>query len=121
LAALISGVTWAVWHAPFVWLPGYYDNTTFDPALSWWMPMIVLDTVLITWVYLGTKRSILAALVFSAFHYVGPYGDPLRLGSFTFRFLAGLALSGLYVLRGFGVTAWTHALYNVFLLLAGLR
>ena len=26
--------------------------------------------------------------------------------------------SGLYLLRGFGVTAWTHALYDAFLLLA---
>jgi hypothetical protein len=27
--------------------------------------------------------------------------------------------SGLYLLRGFGITAWTHALYDVFLALAG--
>jgi hypothetical protein len=55
------------------------------------------------------------ALIFSAFHYVGPYGEPLELGSFTFRTVAGLLFSGLYVLRGFGITAWTHALYDVFL------
>jgi uncharacterized protein len=63
-AALVNGATWAVWHAPFVLLPGYYADTTFDPQLSWWLPMIVLDTVLIVWVYLGTDRSILAALLF---------------------------------------------------------
>jgi hypothetical protein len=55
------------------------------------------------------------ALIFSAFHYIGPYGDPLEAGSFTFRLIAGLLFSGLYVLRGFGITAWTHALYDVFL------
>ena len=60
---------------------------------------------------------VLGALIFSAFHYIGPYGDPLRLDSFTFRAIAGLAFSGLYVARGFGITAWTHALYDVFLLL----
>jgi hypothetical protein len=60
----------------------------------------------------------LAALVFSAFHYVGPYGDPWSLASFLFRFLAGLAFSVLFLLRGFGITAWTHALYDVFLFLA---
>jgi hypothetical protein len=58
------------------------------------------------------------ALVFAAFHYVGPYGDALELPSFLFRTLAGLAFSGLYVTRGFGITAWTHALYDVFLMLA---
>lgn len=57
------------------------------------------------------------AFIFSAFHYVGPYGDPLELQSFMFRMLSGIAFSGLYVLRGFGITAWTHALYDAFLLL----
>jgi len=60
---------------------------------------------------------VVGALLFSAAHYVGVYGDPLRLDSFTFRFVAGLFFSALYVLRGFGITAWTHALYDVFLLL----
>jgi hypothetical protein len=58
---------------------------------------------------------VIGALIFSAFHYIGPYGEPLRLDSFTFRAIAGLLFSGLYVLRGFGITAWTHALYDVFL------
>jgi len=61
---------------------------------------------------------ILGALIFSAFHYIGPYGDPLEMPSFVFRTVAGLAFSGLYVTRGFGITAWTHALYDVFLLAA---
>ena len=56
---------------------------------------------------------VLSALIFSTFHYVGPYGDPLTAPSFTFRAIAGLLLSGLYVARGFGITAWTHALYDV--------
>lgn len=54
-----------------------------------------------------------SALIFSGFHYVGPYGDVLTLPSFTFRTVAGILLSGLYVARGFGITAWTHALYDV--------
>jgi hypothetical protein len=58
------------------------------------------------------------AFVFSAFHYIGPYGDPFEMPSFVFRTVAGLAFSGLYVTRGFGITAWTHALYDVFLLAA---
>ena len=58
---------------------------------------------------------VIGALVFSAFHYVGAYGDRFSVGSFTFRAVAGLLFSGLYVLRGFGITAWTHAMYDVFL------
>lgn len=65
----------------------------------------------------GFLAAIVGALVFSAAHYIGPYGDTLQLQSFTFRFLSGLAFSGLYIARGFGITAWTHALYDSFLLL----
>lgn len=63
VAGLVNGVTWAVWHAPFVLLPGYYDSTSFDPQLSWWLPMIVCDTLLLVWVYNRTRGSILAVLV----------------------------------------------------------
>ncbi len=47
----------------------------------------------------------------------GAYGERFALGSFTFRAIAGLLFSALYLLRGFGITAWTHALYDVFLAL----
>ncbi len=66
----------------------------------------------------GVLASIVGAVVFSAFHYIGPYGDHFTAQSFTFRMLSGLAFSGLYLVRGFGITAWTHALYDSFLLLA---
>lgn len=58
------------------------------------------------------------ATVFSLFHYIGPFGDPFSVQTFVFRTVAGLAFSGLYVTRGFGITAWTHALYDVFIVLA---
>ena len=65
----------------------------------------------------GVVAVIAGALVFSAFHYVGPLGEPLRLDSFVFRALAGVAFSALYLTRGFGITAWTHALYDVAVLM----
>ena len=69
----------------------------------------------------GVFATLVGALVFSAFHYVGPYGDRLELASFTFRAIAGVLFSGLYLLRGFGITAWTHALYDVVLAVGGMR
>ena len=68
-------------------------------------------------VWSGVAATIVGAILFSAFHYVGPLGEPLRLESFVFRTLAGLAFSGLYLTRGFGITAWTHALYDVAVLM----
>lgn len=56
---------------------------------------------------------LLAAAIFSAYHHVGPYGDPFTLGVFAFRMVAGLLLSALLVLRGFGITVLTHAFYDV--------
>lgn len=67
----------------------------------------------------GSFAAVLGALIFSAFHYVGPYGDPFQLGSFTFRAIAGLLFSVMYLTRGFGIAAWSHALYDVFLALGG--
>ena len=68
-------------------------------------------------VWSGVWATAIGAILFSAFHYVGPLGEPMRLESFVFRALAGLAFSGLYLTRGFGITAWTHALYDVAVLL----
>lgn len=65
----------------------------------------------------GIVGAVVGALLFSAFHYIGPLGEPMQLESFVFRALAGLAFSGLYLTRGFGITAWTHALYDVAVLL----
>jgi hypothetical protein len=61
----------------------------------------------------GALAVVLSALVFSAFHYIGPLGDEFALSSFTFRAIAGLVFSALYVGRGFGIAAWTHALYDL--------
>ncbi|MEO6208531.1 MAG: CPBP family intramembrane glutamic endopeptidase [Gemmatimonadaceae bacterium] len=66
----------------------------------------------------GAFAVVLGAVIFSAFHYVGPYGDVFTVQSFTFRLIAGLFFSALYLLRGFGIVAWTHALYDVFLIFA---
>ena len=57
------------------------------------------------------------ALLFSAVHYVGALGDAFTVQSFAFRAIAGLFFSALYVLRGFGITAWTHAIYDMMVLL----
>jgi hypothetical protein len=63
--------------------------------------------------------AVLAALLFSAFHYIGPYAYPLELGSFIFRFLSGLALNALFITRGFGIAVWTHALYDIYVTVLG--
>lgn len=60
--------------------------------------------------------ALVAAAVFSGVHYVGAYGDPLDLQSFVFRMILGLALTLIFVARGFAAAVWAHALYDVWVL-----
>ena len=66
----------------------------------------------------GAFATLLGALVFAAAHYVGALGDRFTLESFVFRAISGVFFSAIYLWRGFGIDAWTHALYDVFLVLA---
>lgn len=87
---------------------------------------LLFRVLLVGGLYLGLKSvfpettryayiiaALVGALLFSAVHYIGALGDTFTLASFTFRFLFGLALNVVFLVRGFGVAAWTHALYDV--------
>jgi len=58
--------------------------------------------------------TIAGALLFSIFHYIGPARDIFSVGGFVQRALGGLYFSILFVTRGFGVTAASHAIYDIF-------
>ncbi|MCA9178019.1 MAG: CPBP family intramembrane metalloprotease [Planctomycetales bacterium] len=67
------------------------------------------------------------SLLFAAAHYqvdlelfgtaVHWYGEPFRAGTFLFRVLAGGFFSALFLLRGFGIAAGAHALYDILVVL----
>jgi hypothetical protein len=61
----------------------------------------------------ATVSVITGSLVFAAFHYIGPAADTFSVGSFLQRTMGGLYFSALFVGRGFGVTAASHALYDI--------
>jgi hypothetical protein len=60
--------------------------------------------------------AVTCAAVFSGWHYIGPLGDPWNLHTFVFRMVCGLAFTVIYVFRGFAPAVWTHALYDVWVL-----
>ena len=60
--------------------------------------------------------ALASAAVFSGVHYIGALGDPFQIGSFVFRFVLGLALTLIFVTRGFAAAVWTHALYDAWVL-----
>ncbi len=59
---------------------------------------------------------LLSSAVFSFVHYIPPLGDAFTFSSFTFRMLAGVVFGVLFKLRGFAVAVYTHALYDIFVL-----
>jgi len=56
----------------------------------------------------------LSSLLFSLAHY---FGEPFRLHTLVYRTVAGVLFGGLFLFRGFAVAAWTHALYDVWVIL----
>ena len=54
-----------------------------------------------------------SSLLFSLAHYVGPQGDSFTVFSCLFRFVAGTFFAILFLKRGFGIAAGTHALYDI--------
>lgn len=59
---------------------------------------------------------LISSLVFSAFHYVPLGTESWELWSFAYRFCAGLVFAALFVVRGFAVAVYTHAIYDIFVL-----
>ena len=68
-----------------------------------------------------TFKNIIAVVlsggIFSAFHFMGEYGDFFSMELFLIRFFAGLILGVLYMYRGFGITAYTHSIYELIVLI----
>ena len=68
-----------------------------------------------------TFKNIIAVVlsggIFSAFHFMGEYGDFFSMELFLIRFFAGLILGVLYIYRGFGITAYTHSIYDLIVLI----
>jgi membrane protease YdiL (CAAX protease family) len=63
---------------------------------------------------------VVGSLLFAAAHHVGPYGEwPVQWSRFLFRFLAGVFFSLVFVYRGFGIAAGSHAMYDILAWLSG--
>ena len=88
--------------------------------------LILLSGMIGTARWLGLSRKhgivsavVLSSLLFAASHYelFVLYGDTFQWYSFTFRFLAGIFFSILFLYRGFGISAATHAVYDILVII----
>ncbi|MDZ7617886.1 MAG: CPBP family glutamic-type intramembrane protease [Patescibacteria group bacterium] len=69
---------------------------------------------------LGARRGasrvaavVMTSLLFAVAHHVGPGGYPFVWFDFVFRFLAGVFFAILFLYRGFGIAAGSHAGYDI--------
>jgi len=60
-----------------------------------------------------------SSLLFSLAHYMGP--EPFAVYSFLYRFIAGVLFCALFWLRGFAVAVYTHAIYDVLVMVVFAR
>jgi hypothetical protein len=63
----------------------------------------------------GALALVLSGAFFSAAHFLGGEEAP-ALGMFIYRLAAGTILGLVFLTRGFGIAAWTHAIYDLYVL-----
>ncbi len=87
---------------------------SFHCALIWLLIKVKVKPV---WAAAAVS-VVIGSLLFAAFHHLGPMGEPLVAYVFFFRFMAGLLLSIIFQFRGLGIAVYTHAAYDVIVVLA---
>ncbi|MEN8126675.1 MAG: CPBP family intramembrane glutamic endopeptidase [Planctomycetota bacterium] len=103
---------------------GIYEELVFRLVLICLLMLIFQDLFGVAKKTAVIGSVAISAVLFSAHHHVffanGQFyqGDPFTIGKFVFRTIAGGYFAVLYAVRGFGVTAGTHAFYNILAALA---
>jgi len=98
---------------------GIYEELVFRLILICILMLLLQDAL-----RLDHKNSIvlsvlISAAMFSAHHHIDFFSgqpnaiDPFNLTRFAFRTIAGIYFAILFAIRGFGITAGTHAFYNI--------
>jgi len=98
---------------------GIYEELVFRLILICILMLLLQDVL-----RLDHKNSIvlsvlISAALFSAHHHIDFFSgqpnaiDPFNFTRFAFRTIAGIYFAILFAFRGFGITAGTHAFYNI--------
>jgi hypothetical protein len=93
---------------------GFHEELVFRLALLsglWYLLQVAFN--LPRW-GAATLAVVLTSVTFSLAHYLG--AEPFQWYTFWYRTLAGVFFSVAFVARGFAVAAWTHALYDVYVM-----
>lgn len=64
----------------------------------------------------GAAALLVSSAIFSGVHHLGSLGEAFTVSAFVYRFLAGVLLALLYRVRGLAIAVYTHALYDIWVL-----
>jgi uncharacterized protein len=67
VSSLIVGTVWTLWHLPLFFIPGTWQaEVVVLGSVQFWLYMLALpiESVIYTWIFNHTRRSILAAVIF---------------------------------------------------------
>jgi membrane protease YdiL (CAAX protease family) len=95
---------------------GVYEELVFRLILFTFLSLVLRDAFQFPASWSAFLIVVISGILFSAYHYLSPAED-FRLQTFAFRTLAGIYFGILFLTRGFGITAATHAAYDVLIVL----
>ena len=93
---------------------GFYEELFFR-AFAFYMTAVMLVRLNIATFTAYIIAALFSSFLFSYAHYAN--SAVIDLYPFLYRFLFGVFFCVLYKLRGLGVCAWSHALYDIFIYL----
>ena len=95
---------------------GIYEEFVFRVLLI--SGLAIFFGLIFNWGEFGKSflSVIISSAIFSIFHFFGSYGDTFSFPLFFVRFFAGIFLAMIYIFRGFGITAYSHSIYDLFVL-----
>jgi len=98
---------------------GIYEELVFRLILVCLLMLIFQDILRLPWKNAIMFSVVVSAVLFSLHHHIVVvngrvvFGDVFSVARFGFRTMAGVYFAGLFAIRGFGITAATHACYDI--------
>ena len=98
---------------------GIYEELVFRLILICILMLLLQDALGLNHLNSIVLSILISAALFSAHHHVDFISgqpnitDPFNWTRFAFRTIAGIYFAVLFAIRGFGITAGTHAFYNI--------
>lgn len=90
---------------------GIYEELVFRLIAFTLLQLLLVDLLDVPKFWAGVATVLAASLLFSVYHYLGD--EPFQWRVFAFRTFAGIYFGIVFLFRGFGITACSHASYDV--------